>query len=81
MPPVRSRNACQPDSDFDKGRIVAYQDYTVYRIDVLLLLSVKNQLLLAEYKIDGFRTIRRNAGLGQNGPLTLAAKKTSMLPG
>ncbi|GFU44035.1 hypothetical protein TNCV_4963481 [Trichonephila clavipes] len=52
MPCVRSRNAYQHVSDFDKGRIVAYRDCGLsYRNIAARVLRDP-----AEYGIDGFRT-------------------------
>ncbi|GFV67091.1 hypothetical protein TNCV_1078711 [Trichonephila clavipes] len=66
--------------DFDKGRIVVYRDCVFYRIAVLLLVSVEIQCFFPEYGIDVFSAVIRNTVLDLNGPLSLAAEKTGMLP-
>ncbi|GFT96625.1 diacylglycerol kinase theta [Trichonephila clavipes] len=60
---VRSGNTYQHISDYNKDRIVVYTRIAVYRITVLLFASVEIQQLLAEYAIDGFKMVLRDAVL------------------
>ncbi|GFU69545.1 hypothetical protein TNCV_1351051 [Trichonephila clavipes] len=52
----------------------------VCRIIVMLLTSVEVQQLIAEYGINGFRSVIQNLMLDLNGSRSLATEKTGMLP-
>ncbi|GFW55504.1 hypothetical protein TNCV_118881 [Trichonephila clavipes] len=75
---VTSKNPFQNVYDFDKGQIVAYRNCCL-SYQVLLLVSVEIQRLLAGYRIDGFRTVIRDTVLDLNVPLSLAAEKTDRI--
>ncbi|GFU92077.1 hypothetical protein TNCV_1659091 [Trichonephila clavipes] len=76
MPLVR--NSYQQVLNFDKSRILEYRNYRLsYRS---INTRVGRHPMTVENGINELRTVIRNAVLDFNGPISLAAEKTSMLP-
>ncbi|GFT00624.1 HTH_Tnp_Tc3_2 domain-containing protein [Trichonephila clavipes] len=71
MPRVRSRNAYQHVSDSEKGRIVAYQNCGLSYHSIAARVG-RDQMTVSR--------VWNRWVLDLNGPLSLAAEKTGMLP-
>ncbi|GFU66084.1 HTH_Tnp_Tc3_2 domain-containing protein [Trichonephila clavipes] len=74
MPRVRSRNAYQYVSDFDKGRIVVYTDCGLSYRRIPARIG-RDAMTVSKYRIDGFRTVIRNVVLDLNGPLITTSRE------
>ncbi|GFX51232.1 HTH_Tnp_Tc3_2 domain-containing protein [Trichonephila clavipes] len=79
IPPVKSRNAYKHVSDFNKGRIVTYRNCGLSYPSIAA--HVGRDPMTIRKIWNGWvqdRNTERRADL--NGPLSLAAKKTGMIP-
>ncbi|GFV49005.1 hypothetical protein TNCV_5064891 [Trichonephila clavipes] len=76
---VKSRNAYQHVSDFDKGRIVVNRDCGLSFRSIAARVG-QDKMTVNRIRNRWVQAVVRNALLDLNGLLSLAAEKTGMLP-